>query len=276
MKIAFKIIILALFISGLINACTKKADGITGPTGPQGPAGADGQYKASAVTGYVNAYNQYGMPGLSNAGINVSTKKGDSIISAVSGSTGKFSLPNLVPGNYDLLFKKDGYDSLKVYVVHSGGDEDKFIGIVNVNASLTTKITSVDFNYTSSPFPNDTNLVLLLNVNFDGPPETFDTRRDFNVYFSKSISVSSGNYDIYISSTGNGALTNNNQYPFSYPLINFINSGYHYNKGDTVYVKTCIVPVGSALTSWFDYATYKTISYPYKGDSLQNYFIWPQ
>jgi len=276
MNIRYKNIFVLLVLLGSFYGCTKKADGIVGPTGPAGANGADGKNKASAITGYVNLFDQYGEPDSSNAGVNISAQSGDSVVSAVSDNTGKFVLPNLPIGSYDLHFKKNGFDSLKVYVVHSGGDEDKFIGIVRLNESLTTNITSEPFSFTNSVFPNDTNFVLQVYINFSGPPATRFTRRDFNLYFSRSVSVGSHAYDVAVTTIGSSETDNSNQYAISEYLGNFGSQGFHYAKGDTVYVKTYAVPVGSTWTSWFDYATNQNINYPYFGDSTLNYFTWPQ
>jgi len=276
MNISYKNVFALLIALSFLCRCTKKADGIIGPTGPAGANGADGKNKASAITGYVNLFDQYGEPDSSNGGVNVSAQSGDSIINAISDITGKFSLPNLPIGSYDLHFKKNGFDSLKVYVTHSGGDEDKFIGIVRLNESLTTSITSEPFSFYNSIFPNDTNLVLQVFINFSGPPTSSFTRRDFNLYFSRSVSVSSQNYDVSVTSIGSSETNNSNQYTISEYLENFINQGFHYAKGDTVYVKTYVVPVGSMWTTWFNYATNQNINYPYFGDSTLNYFTWPQ
>jgi hypothetical protein len=47
-----------------------------------------------------------------------------------------------------------------------------------------------------------------------------------------------------------------------------------FQAGDTVFMKSYIVPPYSLQTSWFDTNDYETKSYPYAGDSLLTYFIW--
>src|ERR1700754_931581 len=86
-----------------LPGCTKHADGIPGAAGPAGPPGSDGVgIKPSAITGFVALYDQYGFQGSSNAGVVVSTLNKDTAVTAVTDSLGKFSLPPLPPGNYDL------------------------------------------------------------------------------------------------------------------------------------------------------------------------------
>jgi len=265
-----KYLLVLLISGGFLWACTKKADGITGPAGPQGPAGANSGYKASAITGYVDLYDQYANALPSAPGITVSTFRGDTLVTSTTDSTGKFALPALPPGNYDLLFKKAGCDSLKTHVVHSGGDEDKFIGIVQMWQSQTTKITGEDFTYLQSVFAHPGVFdVISFNVYFDGPAQNSGTQRNFSFYFSKSPDVSTDNYSE--SNIFNSTVTSTNQYNLQY----FASSGVNFNKGDTVYVKTYILPDQNNPMSWFDYTTYRSIPYPYKGDSILKYIIWP-
>lgn len=265
-----KLFLAAAILAGCITGCTKKADGITGPAGPQGPAGPNGTMKASPITGYVDVYDQYDNRSPTNYGVIVSTRKGDSLFTATTDSSGKFALPALLPGNYDILFSKPGYDSLKSYVSHSGGDEAKFLGIIRIDQSQTTKITSEDYSYLRTVFAKPGVFdIVSLNVHFDGPPQSLGTRRNFGFFFSKSANVNSDNYAE--SSTFNQTTTDNNIYTLQYVAA----SGYNFAKGDTVYVKTYLLPGQLDPVSWFDYTTYRTIPYPYKGDSILINFVWP-
>jgi hypothetical protein len=269
-----KYIHLLLLLPALLTlpGCTKHADGIPGAVGPAGPAGSDGAgIKPSAITGFVALYDQYGFQGSSNAGVVISTLNKDTPVTATTDSLGKFSLPPLPPGNYDLHFNKTGYDSLKVFVQHSGGDEPKFIGDVRLEEHVTTHITSETFGFTPLLFFNDT--ILLVNLTFNGPPSTFKTLHHFSFYFSHSKNVSSQNYDYM--ELGNNEATTTNTYQLQFIIENLTASGRVYLPGDTVYLKTFVSPVPQSATTWFDYTTYKAIAYPYLGDSLVNYFVWP-
>jgi hypothetical protein len=268
-------ILLFLFVVYTMASCTKKADGIIGPTGPPGPAGASSQVNPSAITGYVNLVDQYGIPYTDYSGATVTTLKGDTLISSNTDNTGKFELPALPPGNYDILFKKSGYDSLKVYVQHSAGNEDKFIGIVKINEHVATNILSESTSLIQDAFyMYDSILSVQFIINFDGPAMTSTTRRDFAMYFSHSAQVSSSHADIFINTLGYSTNTGTNSYTFQYSLANFSARGISYLHNDTVYVKTYVIPVNGTATSWFDYISDQNIAYPYPGDSTLTYFIW--
>jgi hypothetical protein len=274
MQIKLRVIIIVLvFLSVSHIGCTKHADGLPGPAGPAGPAGANGggnTIKASPITGFIDLFDQYSVADSSSAGVTVSTLKGDSLVTAITDSSGKFSLPPLPPGNYDINIKRPGFDSLKVFIQHSGGDEAKFIGIVRMDASLATKITGETISAAKDVFNEN---ILLANLSFNGPPSNLITQRYFNFYFSRSKDVSSGKYDALAQSFN--TRTGTNQYQFQYVLDNISNAGFHYSTGDTVYVKTCVAPPANSLTTWFDYVTYRTVIYPYLGDSTVHYFVWP-
>ncbi|HTQ66465.1 MAG TPA: carboxypeptidase-like regulatory domain-containing protein [Puia sp.] len=265
-------VISAVIIIGY--SCTKQAEGTVGPMGLQGDPGANATSSPSAITGFVRMTDQYGFPSSDYDSVKVLALKGDSLISVMTDASGKFSLPSLTAGTYAIRFKKNGYDSFVVNTDHSGGNSDKFIGIVQLNQSVTTKITNETLGMLDNPFePYDTIKILQVNVSFDGPPASTPYPRYFDIYFAKSSQVGNLNYDVV--SSGNTGFTFSNSLPIQFPLENFLSMNIKYKKGDTVYLKTYVVPVLSQRTSWFDINTYQDISYPYKGDSILKYFIWP-
>jgi hypothetical protein len=255
-------------------SCSKKAEGTVGPMGQQGDPGTNATGTPSAITGYVRMTDQYGYPSSDYDSVKVLTTKGDSSISTMTDQSGKFALAALVPGTYAIRFKKNGYDSFVVNVSHSGGNSDKFIGIVQLNQSLTTKITNETLEMIENPMaPYDTINILQVDVSFDGPPSLTSYLRYFDIYFARSSAVNNLNYDAVSSS--NSSQSFNNDVPIEVPLEILLSPDLKYKKGDTVYLKTYVVPVLSQRTSWFDTNTYQNISYPYKGDSIVKYFIWP-
>lgn len=253
------------------TACTKHAVGISGPVGPTGPAGSNGEsISPSAITGFIDLYNEYGYPDTSNIGVTLSTLKGDTLETAITDTIGHFSLGPLPPGNYDILIKKPGYDSFKVFAQHSAGNEPQFLDAIRMDASLTTKILSETVSIQQDVFGDK---LFVANLSFNGPPSTYQTATNFNFYFSRSKELSTQNYDVMAPGDNEVTLTNN--YEFQYDLTNITETGVNYAAGDTIYVKTYVSPVPNSISSWFNYATYQTVSYPYLGDSVENYFLWP-
>lgn len=258
-----------LFLTLLVAAagCTKQADGITGPAGAAGQAGANGTgVKPSPITGYIDLLDQYGNPYLSSAGINLSVQKGDSLLKTTTDSTGKFGFPALPPGNYDIHVTKTGFDSLKIFVQHSGGDEAKFIGVTNLIQTLTTKITgqtAVLQGYSD----------LILTTTFSVDPGTGPVERDFFYYYSHSKNVTSRNFDF---GSGSGQTVSSNQIVEDLALINLTqNATKTFHTGDSVYVKTIVYHPFQIENFYFDYTNNISVQYPYFGDSTVTSFKMP-
>jgi|SRR6185312_4284907 len=256
-----------LFIcSMLFSGCNKTVEGIPGTAGPDGEPGLSITESRSAITGYVTLVSQFSIPQTVFDSVNVSTYMGDSLVKAVTDKTGKFSLPNLKAGTYRILFQRNGYDSIAVNVVHSAGNEDKFIGIIQMAGSLTTHILNQTLTIRNDPFVIGRQFLDMI-TSIDGPPLEISSRRYYSVYmYGQNVSFT---YMYYTGTEG----TNQFESQIFYTSSD-INSS-HFNPGDTVYVKTVLTPAYSLQTSWFDSNTYQDIPYPYNGDSTADYFIWP-
>jgi len=250
----------------LLSGCSKTAEGIPGPAGPDGKPGLSITESRSAITGYVNLVSQFEIPQSVFDSVNVSTYMGDSLVKTVTDETGKFSLPGLKTGTYRILFQRNGYDSIAVNVVHSAGNEDKFIGIIQMDGSLTTHILHQTLTVRNDPFILGRQFLDMLTT-IDGPSLEISSRRYYSVHmYGKNVSF---DYMYYTGTEGTNQFDSQIFYSSS-----DINSA-HFDPGDTVYVKTVLTPAYSLQTSWFDSNTYREVPYPYNGDSAVNYFIWP-
>jgi hypothetical protein len=260
-----------VFIMMLISSCTKNAEGIQGPAGPAGTPGNSVSDLRSAITGYLLPVNQFTVTDTILDSINVTTVMGDSVLSVYTDNTGKFILPNLKSGAYRLMFKKNGYDSIGRSINHSAGNEDQFIDIIQIDGTQTTKITAQNLQLLLSPFDNVTKYIIM-NTSLSGPVITNTTMRYMDVYFSSSPGVNAHNYLYTTNTYTHNEGTNQFESQIFFAGTNINNN--QFNVGDTVYMKSYIVPPYSFDTSWFDTNSYQSISYPYVGDSLSNYFIW--
>jgi hypothetical protein len=271
MTIKCAIVSVIIIVMMVTSACTKNADGIQGPPGPAGEAGKSVNDQRSAITGYLLPVNEFTITDTVLDSINVSTMMGDSVLSVFTDNTGKFVLPNLKSGNYRLMFKKNGYDSIGRDISHSAGNEDQFIDIIQIDGTQTTKILAQNIQVLLSPFDNITKYIVM-NTTLSGPPITSSTMRYMDVYFSSSPNLNTHNYLYTTNTYTHNEGTNQFGSQIFFAGTN-INSG-QFNVGDTVYMKSYIVPPYSFDTSWFDSNSYQTVSYPYIVDSLSNYFIW--
>ncbi|HVU95207.1 MAG TPA: carboxypeptidase-like regulatory domain-containing protein [Puia sp.] len=263
-----KLLFLTLLLA-VAAGCTKQAEGIPGATGAAGQAGANGiGVKSSAITGYIALLDPYGNPYPYSPNVAISVQKGDSFLRTTTDSTGKFSLPALPPGNYSIHVTKTGFDSLEIFVQHSGGDEAKFIGSTNLIQTLSTKITGQTLTV-----QGNTNLMITTSFTLDPGASSGYHERDFFYYFSHSKTVSSRNFD-YASGSGQGVI--GNQLMESYPLINLTqNATKPFHTGDTVWLKSIIYHPFSIESYYFDYTNNIGVRYPFLGDSTLNWFQMP-
>jgi hypothetical protein len=260
-----KFLVLALLVV-TETQCTKHADGTTGAIGPAGQAGANGVgIKPSPITGYIELYDEFYNPLPYSPGANLSVLKGDSLFTAITDSSGKFSLPALPPGNYSIHVTKAGFDSLEIFVQHSGGDEAKFIGSTSLVHSITAKITGQTATIQGLG-------LVLLTTTFSGPPLTIGAQRNFWYYFSHSRNLTTQNND---AGFGQSSVTGTNQYQNQFYLSNLSQSSHPFHSGDSVYVEVVLDHTFQAEYYYYDYANNRSVRYPYLGDSAITSFVMP-
>ena len=252
------------------SSCTKTAEGTTGPAGAPGSNGQSVTGQRSGIYGYVLPVNQFTVTDTTLDSFIVSTRMGDSVISVSTDKAGKFILPGLTSGNYRIMFKKAGYDSIAWNVDHSGGNEDQFIKIVQIDGTQTTHFTGQTMQLLLSPFDN-VSKYLDLQTTITGPAITH-AQRFVDFYFSSSRNLNAHDYLYMFQTYTHGEPGNQFESQIFFSGTDINSTKFH--PGDTVFMKTYIVPPYSLQTSWFDTNTYQTKSYPYAGDSLLNYFIW--
>lgn len=272
MPVKYLRICMIVFTMAFVSSCTKTADGIQGPAGPAGVAGKSVTDLRSAIYGYVSQVNQYTVADSTLDSVYVSTVMGDSVLSVQTDKAGKYILPDLKSGTYRIMFKRKGYDSLAVNADHIAGNEDQFLGIVQMDGTQTTRIQLQTMQILQSPF-DMVSKYLNMNSTLSGPAFEYVNRRYMDIYFSDSPDLNAHNalyvFNAYTHNEGTNIL--NTQVFFAGSEIN----GNRFSPGDTVYMKSYIVPPYSFNTTWFDSRSYQTIAYPYVSDSLSNYFIWP-
>jgi len=263
---------LMILVSVLIGACTKNVDGLPGTAGPSGESGTSIAGTRSNIFGYVKLVSQFAVPDTLRDSVKVSTRMGDSLVKVMTDKNGKFTLPQLKSGTYRILLEKNLYDSIAYTVVHTAGNEDKFIGILQMDGSLTTHITQQELLLQTNSSFGAPFQYLNITTTIDGPPITLNSQRYVNFYFSDSPDISDKNY--LFSAAGNSHSEGSNEFFAQVSFVQTEINGNRFSPGDTVYMKTYFVPYYSLMDSWFDINTYQTISYPYTGHSFSNYFIW--
>jgi hypothetical protein len=263
----FFVLTLLLTVSG----CTKHAEGIAGATGPTGQAGANGAtVKSSPITGFIQLFDPYANPYPTSPGVTLSVLKGDSLLTTTTDSTGKFAFPPVPPGSYSIHVTKPGFDSLEIYVQHSGGDDAKFLGETNLIQTLTAKIINQTASFQLDQFGNPE---VVLTISYTDPVITWPVQREFYFYFSHTPGRTSQNADYTI---GSGYTTGGNQFSAQLLLTNLTQySPKPFHSGDTVYLETIVEHNFINSPYYYDYSADRYISYPYPGDSATTWFKMP-
>src|ERR1700722_3751721 len=223
----------------LFNACTKPADGSTGPQGPAGPL------LSGTLSGHVDLYDEYGSQILNSKTAKVTLyNSGNAIIGSMNAdSTGKYSFSNISTGIYTLAFTDSGYgEQLHQNFQFLGG------GNLNVDGKISqlpnfniTGITVDSINHATG------NVVLNCSV------ATNTKVRTLLIFASGSASVSSDPAN-YLTVTNQSVKANATSIVVNIPLSNLYNAGL--TSGQTVYF--AIYGATSNYTTASDYEDYNT------------------
>ena len=121
--------------------------------GPQGPPGADGVPGNSILTGTISGkillYDSLGNPVSDNSGATISVDSTSPLLQSVSASDGRFSIPSVKAGDYDLTTSKQGYGSMHIFnFLNAGGSNPSQTGNIElgqqVSSNLDIKNLTVD------------------------------------------------------------------------------------------------------------------------------------
>ncbi len=238
-----KIILCAICVVAM--ASCKKETGPQGPAGTNGTNGTNGSTASGSITGKVNQYDQYSVH--KTTGLNTTTVsiEGGSN-STVTDAAGNYTLSNVAPGVYNLVFTKAGCGLTKQEQVVFPGN-----GSLYVNGDVADKPT---FTF-STGYVKDTlqfsQHQIRINVNLPAVSQT----RSGMVIFGKTSSVditTPSSYDYMY----NFYIQANNAYYTA--TTSYLASSFNsYTSGQTIYAK--VYPSVSQGAGYYDYAEDKNI-----------------
>ena len=179
-----KIVAVAAMAVILFTACKKEYT--TNETNILAP-------KENDIVGFVTLFDEFGTRLGDNAGMKIAVENSTPALEATTDATGKFLLPKVKAGTYNLLYTKTGFGLFKrLSVTHAGGDAPTSTGNNNLWQTAQTLITNVTavagigdtiiFSGKSSP------------IQPAGSSTTFQRR--FRMFFAKApTAVTYLNYD---------------------------------------------------------------------------------
>lgn len=177
---------IALSAALFLNGCKGKAGdpGPAGAVGANGPQGPIGQNLTGNMLGYVITFDEAGNS-TARDGVTVSLIGSSPLMSAISDPSGRFQIPSVGAGTYNLLYERPGYGTLRHFgVAHVGGTQATYLGQTQMVETVKSTIASLSVSPT--PGTTSTYTVLMSNVSVAGGR--------VSVYIGNSPNVSSSGY----------------------------------------------------------------------------------
>lgn len=117
------------------------AAGVAGSQGPTGPATA--RLKGD-IMGFVTLFDEFGTRLTSNASMTVTVEGSSPAVSAVTGADGKYTLPGVESGTYNLSFSRAGFGAFRrPSIQHLGGPAPTSLGNNNLWETAKTVVSSL-------------------------------------------------------------------------------------------------------------------------------------
>lgn len=118
--------------------------GTTGATGVQGPVGPATARLKGDIVGFVTLFDEFGTRLTSNASLTVAVEGSSPTISAITGADGKYTLPGVESGTYNLSFSRTGFGVFRrPSVQHLGGTAPTSLGNNNLWETAKTVVSSL-------------------------------------------------------------------------------------------------------------------------------------
>ncbi len=238
-----KVSLLSLVIAVVSTFISCKKDG---PQGPQGAQGASGPSLSGSLVGYMDLYDSYGY-----------MQKSDSVVisvvgksnTAISDSTGRFTITNLTTGIYEIDFNKTNYQSTKLPSVNFIGGGTQYMGQSGAKIQMT-KIPT--FSLSTAAIATTTS-----SVTYTISASTTDTKpRKIIVFCGTHSSVSSSPLN-YLTTTINNIAIGNISCTGTIPLNTIYDLGFV--SGQTAYFIAYPISVANNASTYLDVSTWKTI-----------------
>lgn len=112
---------------------------------------ADATPNAADVTGSVFLYDE-GVSRVANDNLTVMVENSNPMKSALTDAEGRFVIPDVPLGTFNLVFKKNGYGTFKLFdVVHTADNRPTVLSsIPSLGAISTTQVTSLNSSVTAN------------------------------------------------------------------------------------------------------------------------------
>jgi len=245
------LIIFSILIIALFSACSEKDES---------------PHLESDIIGYAFCFDEYGNRLEDFSGIQIVTEPGRKY-SAVTDKNGNYELKNVINGNYNLSFEKEGFGTMKMFGIHHSGGIPTIVTYDNNDDVAPFLYKNITTQFTHIEFKNDS---IIAGFKFSGEyiPERMDIRLFFSAY---------ENFNLLSALILNAVLwAKGLNYVSDYSEVL---QGLPYARGETVYCKAVIysfcgqVQVNNFLTitGITTYDLGSTIIYPSQSNELYEF-----
>lgn len=235
-----KVSLLSLVIAVVSTFISCKKDGAQGPQGAQG---ASGPSLSGSLVGYMDLYDSYGyMQKSDSVAISVVGKSN----TAISDSTGRFTIANLTTGTYEVDFNRTNYQPTKLPSVNFVGGGTQYFGAkIQMTKAPTFSLSAASISTTT------------ISVTYTISASATDTKpRKIIVFCGTHSSVSSSPLN-YLTTTINNIAMGNISCTGTIPLNTIYDLGFV--SGQTAYFIAYPISVASNASTYLDVSTGKTI-----------------
>lgn len=156
MKIS-QLIVAVLCAGALLSGCKGK-DGAPGPAGTPGTPGLAGTpgpagpNLTGTIIGFVNPVDEFNRP-QTKSGVTVTLENVTPAVTATTDANGRFELPNVRNGTYNIVYTKAGFGTNKTQgYPHLGGDQPTFLYNRELTGISTTTVPTVTIGSVQPPF----------------------------------------------------------------------------------------------------------------------------
>jgi len=149
--------------------------------------------KENDIIGFITLFDEFGTRLTDNAGMKITVENSTPVIEATTDANGKFILPKVKSGTYNLAYTKAGFGVFKrLSVTHAGGDLPTSTGNNNLWQTAQTVITNV----TAIAGIGDTVIISGKSSPVQPAGSSTSFQRRFRMFFAKApTAVTYLNYD---------------------------------------------------------------------------------
>jgi hypothetical protein len=249
----------ALSIILLAVSCKK------GDTGPAGSTGSTGPNLSGNIQGFITLYDAAGskiLSSLKGDSITLTSNSSSVVLKTVTDSTGKYVLPNITTGNYNLTVSRAGFGTVLSQDMQftGGGTDFKNAALSQIPTISVSALTAKDSTTAPTIIKNTTDTTVQPEkyIALSGTLTPTAGGSEVIVYVSNpngtSVSNTLANFSTYYTLAVKAGA---NTFSLLIPTANLYDL--QFTSGNTVYFEAYVIGASTGSSSYVDVTTGKTV-----------------